>query len=67
MMLYSSVCVCEALVALSMDKFGMHGSAGASKQQEVVELPASYGRALPISEEEMSVINVSLQVHLLSM
>lgn len=31
-----------------------------TKQSTPIELPASYGRALPISEEEISAINVSV-------
>lgn len=43
-----------------MDKFGgSQEQALATKRSSSVELPASYGRALPISEEEIAAINVS--------
>ena len=55
-----------ALVTLSLDKFlaniAHKPTAEASSptaQGPVVELSAGYGRALPISEEEVAAINVS--------
>lgn len=46
-----------------MDNFqsSVRPSSGAvTNQHSVVDLPASYGRPLPISEEEIASINVSL-------
>lgn len=56
-----------ALQMLSMDRAqesgGLDNSSTSSLQQQrivaTIELPASYGRLLPISEEEISAINVS--------
>lgn len=49
------------LVTLSMDKFRSQEPAVATRQLSV-EMPASYGRALPISEEEIAAINVSIEL-----
>jgi hypothetical protein len=53
----------SALVTLSVDR--SHGSQkplATTRQSSQVQdgLPASYGRALPISEEEISAVNVSV-------
>ena len=52
-----------ALVSLSMDNLQKTASQQMSTppkhSSKAVELPASYGRALPISEDEIAAINVS--------
>ena len=54
-----------ALVTLSVDKF-LAGTTDktTNTSKPTVELPSSYGRALPISEEEITAINVSMYLHL---
>lgn len=63
-----AIFVCVALVTLSMDRFQVSTDqvpATSKRQGSIVELPANYGRPLPLSEEEIETINVrEFRVHI---